>query len=118
MVLSAEIGTLTSVARNVSSKLSPTIDQSLAFRFPPAIGGVIFNFNTFSRVLLSEPSPRSMPITDLVRAQVSTVNDAREPSRPRRHRPLFSGFAECDDLRDPGLELSAFIETSLATTSN
>jgi hypothetical protein len=59
-----------------------------------------------------------MTITDLVRGQVSTVNDAREPPRPRRHRPLFSGFAECDDLRGPGLELSVFIETSLAATSN
>jgi hypothetical protein len=52
-----------------------------------------------------------MPITDLVGGQVSTVNDAREPPRPR-HRPLFSGFAEYDDLRSRGLELSAFIETS------
>jgi hypothetical protein len=52
-----------------------------------------------------------MLITDLVGGQVSTVNDAREPPGPR-HRPRFSGFAECDDLRGPGLELSAFIETS------
>jgi hypothetical protein len=44
--------------------------------------------------------------------QVSTVNDAREPPRPRRHRPVFSGFAECDELRGPGPELSVFIETS------